>query len=154
MLDDKVVGAFTPKKVTAPVLVFTSEEVWATRFPDAGSVHLVEWPMVETVAVDAGYWERWSVIRDHRKSISEMVEPLRREKVIGSSLEAAIIYPGSAAIAGELVELAIVATVADGSFAKAAKTDFHKCGRCWRHLPEVTEDGDLCARCDEVVHAR
>ena len=27
----------------------------------------------------------------------------------------------------------------------------HKCGRCWRHLPEVTEDGDLCSRCDQVV---
>ena len=28
----------------APVLVFTTEEVWGTRFPDAGSVHLLEWP--------------------------------------------------------------------------------------------------------------
>ena len=28
----------------APVLVFTSEEVWGTRYPDAGSVHLLEWP--------------------------------------------------------------------------------------------------------------
>ena len=30
----------------APVLVFTSEEVWGTRYPDAGSVHLLEWPEV------------------------------------------------------------------------------------------------------------
>src|SRR5947199_1640960 len=28
----------------APVLVFTSEEVWGTRFPNEGSVHLLEWP--------------------------------------------------------------------------------------------------------------
>jgi isoleucyl-tRNA synthetase len=27
----------------------------------------------------------------------------------------------------------------------------HKCGRCWRLLPEVPEDGALCARCAEVV---
>ena len=33
------------------------------------------------------------------------------------------------------------------------KTDNHKCGRCWRLLPEVAEDGDLCNRCEEVVHA-
>ncbi|MGE0775310.1 MAG: zinc finger domain-containing protein [Sphingomonadaceae bacterium] len=32
------------------------------------------------------------------------------------------------------------------------RTDDLKCGRCWRHLPEVKEDGALCARCDEVVH--
>jgi isoleucyl-tRNA synthetase len=32
-----------------------------------------------------------------------------------------------------------------------ARTHHHKCGRCWRHLPEVTEDGTLCARCDKVV---
>ncbi|MBA3838141.1 MAG: hypothetical protein C0499_10845, partial [Zymomonas sp.] len=27
----------------------------------------------------------------------------------------------------------------------------HKCGRCWRLLPEVTADGELCGRCAEVV---
>jgi len=26
-----------------------------------------------------------------------------------------------------------------------------KCGRCWQYRDEVTEDGGLCARCDEVV---
>ena len=30
----------------APVLVFTTEEVWGTRYPDGGSVHLLEWPEV------------------------------------------------------------------------------------------------------------
>ncbi|OYX12955.1 MAG: hypothetical protein B7Z16_16215 [Algoriphagus sp. 32-45-6] len=29
----------------------------------------------------------------------------------------------------------------------------HKCGRCWRHLPEVAQDGALCSRCDNVVTA-
>ena len=34
----------------------------------------------------------------------------------------------------------------------SAKTlPMHKCGRCWRLLPEVTEDGDLCRRCEGVV---
>ena len=31
------------------------------------------------------------------------------------------------------------------------RTTHHKCGRCWRHLPEVTENGALCSRCDQVV---
>jgi len=29
----------------------------------------------------------------------------------------------------------------------------HKCGRCWRHLPEVSDDGALCDRCEDVVGA-
>jgi isoleucyl-tRNA synthetase len=32
-------------------------------------------------------------------------------------------------------------------------TDNRKCGRCWRYLPEVPEDGDLCSRCEDVVNA-
>ncbi len=32
----------------APVLVFTTEEVWGTRYPDADSVHLLEWPLIDT----------------------------------------------------------------------------------------------------------
>ncbi|WP_443030774.1 zinc finger domain-containing protein, partial [Sphingorhabdus sp.] len=34
----------------------------------------------------------------------------------------------------------------------AVKTTNHKCGRCWRHLPEVVDDGALCDRCDTVVN--
>ena len=33
-------------RYAAPVLVFTSEEVWRTRYPEGGSVHLLEWPEV------------------------------------------------------------------------------------------------------------
>ena len=37
-------------RYAAPVLVFTSEEVWGTRYPDAGSVHLLEWPRTSSIA--------------------------------------------------------------------------------------------------------
>ncbi len=40
----------------APVLVFTSEEVWGTRFPDGGSVHLLEWPEVPSAEADTSTW--------------------------------------------------------------------------------------------------
>ncbi len=33
------------------------------------------------------------------------------------------------------------------------KTDNHKCGRCWRYLPEVKDDGALCGRCEDVLNA-
>ena len=52
-----------------------------------------------------------------------------------------------------LATLFITSTVRQGEAVTAEKTDNHKCGRCWRYLPEVPEDGDLCARCEEVVNA-
>jgi hypothetical protein len=32
------------------------------------------------------------------------------------------------------------------------RTEKHKCGRCWRLLPEVADDGDLCDRCEGMVN--
>jgi isoleucyl-tRNA synthetase len=54
--------------------------------------------------------------------------------------------------AEEMAELYIVAEVIDGESIAVSKTTHHKCGRCWRHLPEVSEDGALCGRCEGVVH--
>ena len=34
---------------------------------------------------------------------------------------------------------------------KITKSEDAKCGRCWRLLPAVSEDGDLCGRCEDVV---
>jgi len=134
----------------APVLVFTGEEVWGARFPAAGSVHLLEWPQVPLVANSGD--EKWAQLRALRSQVTETIEPLRREKVIGSSLEAEITVPEMLASPDELAELFIVSTVRPGDALTVEKTSNHKCGRCWRHLPEVPGDGALCARCDEVVN--
>jgi isoleucyl-tRNA synthetase len=132
----------------APVLVFTTEEVWGTRFPDAGSVHLLEWPEIPAVDADDA---RWTELRALRAQVTEAIEPLRRDKVVGSSLEAEVWVPSSED-PEFLAELFITSTVHAGDEIKVAKTDNHKCGRCWRHLPDVEADGDLDARCKQVVN--
>ncbi len=132
----------------APVLVFTAEEVWGTRYSDGGSVHLLEWPELPTAAVDMAEWEE---LRAARTAVNEQIEPMRREKVIGSSLEAAVTV-AEAAGDTDLAELFIVSSVAHGDALTVTRTENHKCGRCWRHLPEVAEDGELCSRCDQVVN--
>ena len=160
-------------RYAAPVLVFTSEEVWGTRYPDAGSVHLLEWPELPTLAQKASGWE---VLRELRSQITESIEPLRKDKTIGSSLEAAVkIFLNDEELSDELItvgltELAIVASVdfviEPSQFVETlltqerpsvfrfevTKTTHRKCGRCWRHLPEVSADGALCDRCSEVVN--
>jgi isoleucyl-tRNA synthetase len=137
-------------RYAAPVLVFTAEEVWGTRYPDATSVHLLEWPEVPAVEVDQ---ERWAELRAIRADFLSLIELPRRYKQIGSGLEADIILGRDDPDfdPNELMELFISSTVVRGENRAVARTRNHKCGRCWRHLPEVAQDGDLCARCDDVV---
>ncbi|MBU3992212.1 MAG: isoleucine--tRNA ligase [Alphaproteobacteria bacterium] len=144
-------------RYAAPVLVFTAEEVWGTRYPDGGSVHLLEWP---NIAADTGVdLARWDELRALRAQVLEAIEPLRREKVLGSGLEAEVAVPAGApdaegGLAG-LAELFITAKVTrgQGESVTVSRTYDHKCGRCWRHLPDVAEDGALCGRCESTVAA-
>ncbi|MDQ3074661.1 MAG: isoleucine--tRNA ligase, partial [Pseudomonadota bacterium] len=134
----------------APVLVFTAEEVWTTRYPDAGSVHLLEWPEIDATQNDE-LVAAWTGLRELRAAVTEQIEPLRRDKIIRSSLEANVVIPNAKLHTG-LDELFIVASVEAGEQFTVTKSTAHKCGRCWRLLPEVVEDGDLCNRCESVVN--
>ena len=165
-------------RYAAPILCFTAEEVWGTRYPDADSVHLLEWPEVDAGWRDEALWAKWQRLRAIRTAVTGAIEPLRREKFIGSSLEAdvtALLYdatdlpllratdfaevaivsafepcPGDRAVATELGD--VPADSIEDVRIEVRKTENEKCGRCWRHLPEVTTEGALCARCDEVVN--
>jgi isoleucyl-tRNA synthetase len=178
-------------RYAAPVLVFTSEEVWQTRFGvDADSVHFSDWPELPTLrhSREGGnpspeassqpdgqelgprlrggdeLVEKWARLRDLRAVVSENIEPMRREKKLGSSLEAQVTVrvadEPTIAMLNELDfgELCIVSDLSidqrpqnlDG--VAIQRTTNHKCGRCWRHLPEVAQDGALCNRCEDVVH--
>jgi isoleucyl-tRNA synthetase len=185
-------------RYAAPVLVFTAEEVWASRYPDAESVHLLEWPILPSLrhSREGGNPSpetfsqpddpvmdprlrggdelvvRWDKVREYRAYISEAIEPLRREKQIGSSLAAAVSvgahdqYDLDLLAAIDMAEITISASVelslletkrrpADDRLLppgiQVQVSTHHKCGRCWRHLPEVSEDGALCGRCEDVI---
>lgn len=168
-------------RYAAPVLVFTAEEVWGTRFPEAGSVHLLEWPEVDAGWVNEPLGRSWRLIRAVREQAFNILEPMRRSKEIGSSLIADLrIEPAKETNFEilrklDLAEVLICASVVvsrptegfavlstnpsdpeapyqyGGATIAGFVTTHHKCGRCWRHLPEVTDDGALCGRCEEVV---
>lgn len=150
-------------RYAAPVLVFTAEEVWMSRYPEddeededgqRGSVHLLEWPSVPGVRVDNA---RWTQLRALRDAVNEAIEPLRRDKTIRSSLEAEVVVPATMVPEGvsdeQLAELFITATVTrgQGDGVIVTKTAHHKCSRCWRHLPDVADEASLCGRCDDAV---
>jgi isoleucyl-tRNA synthetase len=150
-------------RYAAPIIPFTAEEIWGSRYPEAGSVHLLEWPVL-TILDDADYFDnptlvhgafrkKWDIIRGVRETILKEIEPMRREKKLGSSLEAVVSYPfESLGVSAEnLAEICIVSEVNSSVLGGVTKTTHHKCGRCWRHLPDVAEDGALCGRCEDVL---
>ncbi len=160
-------------RYATPVLCFTAEEVWQSRFPsDEGSVHYLEWPSLPVVGNSDLDFKQWTRLRTLRGLITAKVEPQRRDKIIKSSLEAEVDVElmvdddefQQTLSRLDMAELAIVARVTDTldydpvgdhphdiAVVTVTKTNFHKCGRCWRHLPEVKVDADLCNRCEEVV---
>ncbi|HEX8586305.1 MAG TPA: isoleucine--tRNA ligase [Allosphingosinicella sp.] len=146
----------------APVLCFTTEEVWGTRFPEGGSVHLLEWPEIDAAWRDDALGAKWIRLREVRELVTGNIEPMRREKKLGSSLEAKVTlglpdFGLRAEIEGtDFAEACIVSELYlrefEGLSVTVERTEQEKCGRCWRHLPEVTEEGALCARCEGVVN--
>jgi isoleucyl-tRNA synthetase len=146
----------------APVLCFTTEEVWSTRFPEGGSVHLLEWPETDPAWRDDALGAKWIRLREVRELVTGNIEPMRREKKLGSSLEAKVTlglpdFGLRAEIEGtDFAEACIVSELYlrefEGLSVTVERTEQEKCGRCWRHLPEVTEEGALCARCEGVVN--
>jgi isoleucyl-tRNA synthetase len=143
----------------SPILCFTTEEVWETRFPDAGSVHLLEWPEIDAGWRDTALAADFDLLLKARQQVTEAIEPLRREKIVRSSLEARVLFPDAQLdlIGGKLSDLAelfIVSAVEPNASIgiDVERTGLLKCGRCWRHLPEVKEDEGLCGRCEEMVH--
>ncbi len=139
-------------RYAAPILCFTAEEVWQARFPsEDGSVHFLEWPELPALPGDQPLSTDWADVRRLRTTVTEAIEPLRREKTVRSSLEAEVTVPDMPLSADALAETFIVARVSQAEDVGVTRTDYLKCGRCWRHLPEVSADGELCARCEDVV---
>ncbi len=149
-------------KWLAPMLPFTTEEAWLDRHPEAVSVHLEQFPDVPVGWRDAALAEKWRKVRQVRRVVTGALEIERKQKTIGSSLEAApvihVTEPGlAAAIADvDMAEICITsgATVTDAEapadayriddvkgvavvFARASGT---KCARSWRYTDDVGSD--------------
>lgn len=150
----------------APILVFTMEECWLERHPGENeSVHLRLFPDIPAEWLDDALEAKWDKIKAVRRVITGELEIRRREKVIGSSLEAAPqVYIADAALAAavadvDLAEVAITSsiTLANGHTAPVggftlpevpgvtvvfAAAEGQRCARSWKILPEVGTDAE------------
>ncbi len=92
----------------APIMCFTMEEVWQARHPsEDGSVHLEEFRSADESWLDDKLAGHIETLRAFRSAAQEAIEPLRREKVIKSSLEAQVSAPADEKLAAALTALGI-----------------------------------------------
>jgi isoleucyl-tRNA synthetase len=135
----------------APVMVFTCEEAWEQRYPNAGSVHLQQFPQTPDGWRDAGVAAKWDAIFKVRKSVTEALEIERREKRIGSSLEASVAVTVADAEAlkafdGQdpaeifITSLASLAHGGDGVTVTCSRAPGVKCARSWKYFDPATAD--------------
>ncbi|MTI00619.1 isoleucine--tRNA ligase [Roseibium sp. RKSG952] len=146
----------------APMLPFTMEETWTSRFGTDTSVHLEQFPVVPAEWQDTALADKWARIKTVRRVITGALEIERREKRIGSSLEAHptvhVTDPDLlAAIEGkDMTDIAITSQLTVTSAPAPANAftlddtpgvavvpglaEGKKCARSWKILPEVGTD--------------
>ncbi|MFL6351611.1 MAG: isoleucine--tRNA ligase [Bryobacteraceae bacterium] len=158
-------------RLLAPILSFTCEEVWRhSKVADAApeSVHIEYFPTPEMLSEGVTSEQReqaahWNQLVPVREQVLKALDSAREEKVIGSSLEAAVrldagedLYPLLAELVDELPTWFIVSQVevarsAVGKLAvlvERARGD--KCERCWKYTLDVGSNEDfptVCAAC-------
>lgn len=155
-------------RLISPILSFTSEEAWkelVKLMPDMPqSVFLADFPQPNSKYIlEAEILEKWDMMLEVRQAVMAENEKLRKEKTIGSNLEAHldISYGSKYDKVFEdknLVNLALGSwdvklSKADGEdtlVVKTAKSEFGKCQRCWRHIDGIDENG-VCHRCAEAL---
>lgn len=147
----------------APILAFTSEEIWLCRYGDeAKSVHLQQFPSIPQEWSKPELDDRWSKIQTIRNEVTSAIEPYRRDKTIGSSLQAsvAVTVPDqsySDAVEGMDLKEIFITSAATISVSESdiqvsvSVAEGEKCERCWMVLPEVADNGELCDRCADTV---
>ncbi|MEO0607759.1 MAG: class I tRNA ligase family protein, partial [Pseudomonadota bacterium] len=151
----------------APIMPFTTEEAFLLSvFADrADSVHLLQMPETPLDWKDDALAARWEKIFRVRRVVTGAIEVERREKRIGSSLEAApTVYVTDAdllaAYEGEVAEDIFITSQAvltsepapDGAFQLADEASVAvvpgqasgiKCARSWKYFDPATADPDF-----------
>ncbi len=162
-------------RLVAPILSFTADELWR-HLPGTreDSVHLALFPDRQALIrlVDRSLLDRWATLASLRERVLAEIEPLRKNKQIGSSLQAKVVLSSSngnlsflSRHASLLPMLFIVSEVEirtastdDGESSTPRITIERaggvKCDRCWRYVPTVSTEAEwagLCERCQDAL---
>ncbi|MDR3151831.1 MAG: isoleucine--tRNA ligase [Holosporaceae bacterium] len=156
----------------APVVVYTAEEAWLQLSPSNTSVHLEKFLPTEKDWFNQELGEKFSKIKEVRRLLTAALEIARKDKLIGSSLQAAVtIFDPDAIITLNCEEFWEEMTITsdvklsrsaipsdafmDDNIVKnigvvVAVASGEKCERCWKFFNEASGDR-LCTRCQKVL---
>jgi isoleucyl-tRNA synthetase len=153
-------------RILAPILAFTADEVWehiprGSQADSSVSVHLATFPDPERY--DTDLIPRWNRLFAVREQVLGELEKARTSKIIGSSLEAAVVIEASGATYELLKnyesQLRYVFIVSQVTLAEAQTEEIKiqierangtKCERCWNYSTRVGEFErypTVCERC-------
>ncbi len=163
-------------QMLAPILAFTAQEIWSFVPAFAGKQKYVvqhDMPDAGRCTLTDAEREKWEKVISISADVKKVLENAREQKLIGSSLEAAVVLHCEGELAAflagvleELPDIFIVSQVelAEGKGGEAGeyeglgvsvkRADGEKCERCWQYKPTVGTDTahpTLCARCAGII---
>lgn len=148
-------------KLLAPILPYTSEEVYSLLPHTEESVHLTDMPEVVTYSDSAEVEELFNLFFELKDKVNKKLEEARNEKLIGSALEAVVkinLEPKynevKEKLGSYLHQLFIVSKVeytTDGEEVVVEKSTGEKCNRCWNYVDHL--NGDICDRCHNIINS-
>jgi isoleucyl-tRNA synthetase len=155
--------AYALVRLFAPVLSFTTEEIWGhLNLP--GSVHTAYFPepaeLTEGIhAEQRARVENWTRLIEVRDLVLKRLDQARDEKLIGSPLEARVHLQASPLLreyASELPGLFIVSQVelSDSDILDVTRATGTKCERCWKYTEDVGSSAEwptVCASCADIL---
>ncbi len=150
-------------RLMAPILSFLAEEVYSyAKGPQAESVFLLDFPEAPALWFNKDLEKHFETLLRVRSDVQKVLEPLRADKVIGASLEAAVTLSAETEVLRELKsfkdlrEFLIVSKVdvKEGPYKiEAGKADGEKCVRCWVYSTEISQDPRFFGVCPKCVDA-
>ena len=163
-------------RLLAPILSMTMDELWKMLPGEReASVHIALFPRELEQWRDASLLERGAALAAVRDQVNLKIEEKRKDKTIAGNLSARVTIAADGETSKLLSdyreflptlfgvsEVNVVAglpstspgTGQTGLNVEVGKAEGTKCDRCWRFVPEVSQDPDrtgLCSRCVEAL---
>ena len=163
-------------KLIAPILAFTSQEIWDAIPAWEGKEKYVACADMDKpgrYSLTEEEKEKWAEVVLIRDDVKKALELARAEKVIGASLEAKVtlncsaqqyakVKPLEATLAEQCIVSKVVVQEGDAGFkgeveglaVQVQHMDGEKCERCWKYTDDIGSHKDhptLCARCASII---
>jgi isoleucyl-tRNA synthetase len=148
----------------APILAFTADEAWTSRYGEEACVHLEPFFEPDRAWLAPALDAKWEVVKRVRRVVTGALEVERAAKRLGSSLEAApVVHVADPSVLSlletvEFDEIAIVSAIGleqgegpadafrldgvEGVAVTPRRAEGIKCARSWRYFDPGTADPD------------